>query len=106
MASDSAVLLQVLRFWANELAKNVLDLGGVLLFLASLRKAILHLVSCFWAHNMTPGEVTPAPVSGGFAQSCLVLGLCLAGNLWGGGKMAFFEAKIVHKMGDSFDMKS
>ena len=27
---------------------------------------------------MNPGEVTPEPVSGGFAQSCLVLGLCLA----------------------------
>ena len=55
---------------------------------------------------MKPGEVTPAPVSGGFAQSCLVLGLCLPGNLWGNGKMAFFEAKIVHKMGDTLQRKA
>ena len=35
-----------------------------------------------------------------------VLGLCLAGNLWRGGKIAFFEPKVVHQVGDSFVKKA
>ena len=40
------------------------------------------------------------------AWSCLVLGLCLPGTLWGPEKMAFFEPKVVHQVGDSFVEKS
>ena len=75
------------------------------------------------AYGLQPPLVTPESVVNGSAavhldvhevaltkgldgnMNVLVLALCLAGNLWGNGKMTFFDLEVHHNDGSSFCMK-